>query len=103
MKHGLSNTRLYRIWAGMKQRCYNTEHRAYRWYGAKGVTVCEEWKTDFKAFYDWALSNGYAEDLSIDRINNSLGYEPSNCQWITPGENALKMNRSRRASQGIFY
>lgn len=80
-KHGLSNDRLYRIWNGMKQRCYNTKSVSYPTYGGRGIDICEEWREDVFAFREWALSNGYADDLSIDRIDNDKGYYPDNCRW----------------------
>lgn len=82
LKHGKSKTRLYTIYSGMKQRCYYPKDRCYKNYGAKGITICEEWK-DFENFYDWAVKNGYSEGLSIDRIDNSRGYSPDNCRWVS--------------------
>ena len=75
-------TRIYRIWVAMRQRCYNQVSSSYKWYGALGVRVCEEWNEDFDAFKKWALENGYQEDLSIDRINVNGDYEPRNCRWV---------------------
>jgi hypothetical protein len=70
-KHGdAGQTRLYEIWKAMKSRCCNTRHRAYARYGGRGITVCQEWRRNFTAFRDWALSHGYADNLSIDRIDN---------------------------------
>lgn len=76
-----SNPRLYRIWTNMKTRCSNPTSPSYENYGAKGVTVCDEWQ-NFKAFYDWSIANGYKEDLTIDRCNPKGNYEPSNCRWV---------------------
>lgn len=81
-KHNLSNHRLYRIWSGMKSRCYNSNNPNYKWYGNKNIQVCSEWKNDFKAFYDWSMKNGYKEHLTIDRINGSKDYSPDNCRWV---------------------
>lgn len=81
--HGGKGTRLYNIWRGMKQRCFNPNNRQYNDYGGRGITVCDEWKNDFPAFRDWALTHGYRDDLSIDRINNDSSYEPGNCRWTT--------------------
>lgn len=85
-KHDLSKTRVYHIWKYMKSRCLNPNTKAYRLYGERGITVCDEWENDFQPFYDWALSHGYSDILTIDRINNDGNYEPSNCRWATMKE-----------------
>lgn len=89
--HGMKNTRIYRCWRNMKTRCYNPNGAEFGLYGGRGITVCYEWQT-FEPFYEWAMANGYRNDLSIDRIDNDGNYEPSNCKWSTQQEQAL--NRS---------
>jgi hypothetical protein len=90
------NKRLYWIWQGMKRRCYNSNCNCFKWYGSKGITVCDEWKNDFSKFKEWALSSGYTDLLTIDRIDSNKNYEPSNCQWITQSENSKKMQKEHK-------
>ena len=82
LKHGLQNTRLYHIWEGMKSRCLNSNRKAYKNYGGRGIAICNEW-LEFIPFRDWALNNGYAENLVIDRRNPNGNYEPINCRFLT--------------------
>ena len=81
--HGLTGNKLYSVWSVMLNRCENKNNKDYENYGARGITVCDEWKTDFVSFYNWAIDKGYKEGLSIDRENNNLGYSPDNCRWTT--------------------
>lgn len=82
-KHGFFGTRIYQTWVQMKARCFNEQHKHYKDYGGRGITVCDEWKDDFMTYYYWSIDNGYAENLSIDRIENDGNYEPSNCRWVS--------------------
>lgn len=85
--HGESKTRLHGIWNGMLQRCYNPNRVKYKDYGQRGIRVCPEWH-EYVAFRDWSLANGYAENLSIDRIDVDGNYEPNNCRWATAKQQA---------------
>ena len=94
--HGLYYHPLKGVYNTMKQRCSNKNVRMFYRYGARGITVCKEWKDDFKKFYSWAIANGYKQGLSVDRINNDGNYEPLNCQWITIRENIAKEARLKK-------
>ncbi len=94
-KHGLSGRKIYYIYHSMKSRCYNPNSQRWKYYGAKGVTVCEEW-SNVESFCKWAEENGYKEGLSIDRINPDLGYSPDNCEWVTVSENSRRVGVGKR-------
>ncbi len=81
-KHGMADTRIYKIWRNMKQRCSNPNATKYEIYGGKGIKVCDEW-LKFMNFYNWSIANGYNDNLSIDRIDGDKDYTPENCRWVT--------------------
>lgn len=93
--HGLSSTRLYRIWIGMRNRCFNPKNPSYDLYGQRGIMVCSEW-LDFETFYKWAVANGYQENLTIERKDNDKGYSPDNCTWIPRPEQVLNLRTNRK-------
>jgi len=95
LKHGMKNKKLYSVWRAMKKRCECKTVYYFKRYGGRGIKVCDEWHDPSK-FFKWALSHGYKEGLSIDRINNDGNYYPSNCQWITRSENTKKMHQERK-------
>lgn len=84
-KHGATGSHLYQIYHGMKARCYNPNNADYKHYGARGIKICDEWQ-DFETFRKWAMSNGYAEGLTIERRNVNGNYCAENCEWITQRE-----------------
>jgi hypothetical protein len=99
-KHGLSNSIIYNTWAGMISRVSHSNRSDYHNYGGRGITICTEWKTDFRVFYKWAMANGYKVGLEIDRIDVNGNYEPSNCRWVTNWVNSL--NRRKKPNYGLM-
>lgn len=97
-RHGGSNERLYRVWGGMRNRCYDENRPEYPNYGGRGIRVCDEWLHDYAAFRKWAYENGFDPDLSgyecsIDRIDVNGDYRPDNCRWIPMSEQGWNTRR----------
>ena len=103
--HGLGYTRLYIIWSTLKGRVLNPKNKAYKNYGGRGITLCDEW-LDVQNFYDWAISNDYSEGLSIDRIDNDGNYKPNNCRWTTriiQNRNQRLRKDNKSGYKGVIY
>lgn len=98
-KHGMKNTKIYKKWLAIKKRCSKQYTKDYKNYGGRGIKVCDEWKNDFMNFYNWAIENGYREDLTLDRIDVNGNYEPNNCRWITN----LEQQNNKRNNRYIEY
>lgn len=98
-KHGLCKTRLYRIWGNAKSRCNDKKNPLFKYYGANGIGMCEEWSEKFQAFYDWAIANGYRNNLTLDRINTNGNYCPENCRWVDMKAQA----RNRKSNRIIEF
>ncbi len=94
-----SKARIYKAWNDMRRRCRNPRERDYHRYGGRGITVCPEWETNFHAFYRWALQSGYADHLTIDRIDNDGNYCPENCRWATHLEQSLTRSTTRHIAR----
>lgn len=97
--HGMSNTRIYRIWKGMLNRCRNQNIPQYRNWGGRGITVCDEW-LEFTPFYEWSMSNGYTDNLTLDRKDNDGNYCPDNCRWTTRREQSLNRSSNSLITHG---
>jgi hypothetical protein len=97
IKHGMSKSKLYRVWANMKYRCYKPNHPDYKHYGARGIRVCRAWH-DSAIFFQWA-KRGYREGLTLDRKNNNKGYSPLNCRWIT----LAQQTHNQRSNVWVIY
>lgn len=99
--HGKSNSRLYRTYMHMKERCFSKNDKRYEEYGGRGITICNEWlgKSGFENFYKWSMENGYADNLTIDRKDVNGNYEPSNCRWT----NMRVQQNNRRNNHTLEY
>lgn len=89
------NKRIGNIFRGMRARCYNPNDESYQWYGDKGIKICDEWLDNPLAFENWALNNGYDDNLTIDRIDENKDYSPENCRWVTLANNAKYKSTTR--------
>lgn len=89
----------YTAWAHMKDRCFNPRSKKFKDYGARGITVCDEWRQNFEVFHNWSLANGWQPGLTIDRIDNDGSYYPENCRWVTHAVNNRNTRKTKRKVQ----
>lgn len=106
--HGKSKHPLYSVWLDMRDRCNLESNKSYHNYGGRGIKVSQEWNDSFELFYNWAIENKYEKGLELDRIDNNMGYEPSNCRFITKQENTAvgrrrKSNKNTSGYNGVKY
>lgn len=101
-KHGLSKSDIYKRWKQIKQRCFNRKSTGYDKYGGAGITMCDLWKNNFEEFNKWAITNGFKKELTIDRRNNTLGYEPSNCRWVDNTTQAVNKRIKKENTSGYI-
>jgi len=107
-KHGLTHTLLYDVWIKIKSRCCNIRDKDFHNYGGRNITIFNDWQHDFLSFYNWSITNGYKEGLTIERINVNGNYEPDNCTWIINAEQALNKRNTHNytykgETKGIRY
>ncbi len=99
-RHKESGTRLYGIWKGLRSRCKSEGNTSFGYYGGRGIKVCPEWDESYEAFRDWALANGYRDDLTIDREDTNGNYTPENCRWASRKTQMNNTRANRRLAVG---
>ena len=100
IKHGMSGTRIYRMWSDMVQRCENPCHKDYPQYGGRNITVFSEWHI-FSAFFGWAVAHGYSDNLTLDRKNNDGNYEPDNIRFVTTAAQGWNRRTGKQCKSGV--
>ena len=101
-KHGMTDTLIYKVWQMMKDRCYNPKSKSFHRYGGRGISVYDEWRRSSASFIKWALENGYARGLAIDRKDNNGNYEPGNCRFVTVSENNRNTRRTKLSPDQVI-
>jgi hypothetical protein len=101
-KKNIKTKGLYPVWNSMKARCLNKKYSCYHRYGGRGIKVCDEWRSDFKSFFNWCISNGHKKGLQIDRINNDGNYEPSNCRWVSAEVNMQNSSNAKLNAEKVI-